>query len=92
MGEVILTTLPDKTLHLTEPYSLALSNHPQQFRDWTDGTNISLVNIDPTRGRRTINADEYKGRKQVNLKGRVPPTSKREKLHGGEHLNNTGLH
>ena len=31
-------------------------NHPQQFRDWTDGTNVSFVKIDPTRGRRTANA------------------------------------
>ena len=31
-------------------------NHPQQFRDWTDGTNVSFVKIDPTRGRRIANA------------------------------------
>ena len=31
-------------------------NHPQQFRDWTDGTNVSLVKVDPTRERRTANA------------------------------------
>ena len=31
-------------------------NHPQQFRDWTDGTNVSLVKVDPTRGRRTATA------------------------------------
>ena len=31
-------------------------NHPQQFWDWTDGTNVSLVKVDPTRGRRTANA------------------------------------
>ena len=31
-------------------------NHPQQFWDWTDGTNVSFVKIDPTRGRRTANA------------------------------------
>ena len=31
-------------------------NHPQQFRDWTDGTNVSFVKTDPTRGRRTANA------------------------------------
>ena len=31
-------------------------NHPQQFRDWTDGTNVSLVKVDPPRGRRTANA------------------------------------
>ena len=30
-------------------------NHPQQFWDWTDGTNVSLVKVDPTRGRRTAN-------------------------------------
>ena len=22
-------------------------NHPQQFRDWTNGTNVSLVKVDP---------------------------------------------
>ena len=42
MGEVTLTTLPDKAQRLTEPYSAALSNHPQQFRDWIDGTNVSV--------------------------------------------------
>ena len=31
-------------------------NHPQQFRDGTDGTSVSPVKIDPTRGRRTANA------------------------------------
>ena len=30
-------------------------NHPQQFWDWTDVTNVSLVKVDPTRGRRTAN-------------------------------------
>ena len=28
-------------------------NHPPQFWDGTDGTNVSLVKVDPTRGRRT---------------------------------------
>ena len=42
LGEIIHITLPDKAQRLTEPYSAALSNHPQQFRDWTDGTNISI--------------------------------------------------
>ena len=30
-------------------------NHPQQFWDGTDGTNVSLVKVEPTRGRRTAN-------------------------------------
>ena len=30
-------------------------NHPQQFWDGTDRTNVSLVKVDPTRGRRTAN-------------------------------------
>ena len=30
-------------------------NHPPQFWDGTDGTNVSLVKVDPTRGRRTAN-------------------------------------
>ena len=38
----------------------SLINHPQQFWDQTDGTNISLVKGDPTRGRRTANAGQYK--------------------------------
>ena len=29
-------------------------NHPQQFWDGTDGINVSLVKVDPTRGRRTM--------------------------------------
>ena len=37
-------------------------NHLQQLRDGTDGTNVSLVKADPTRGRRTSNAGEYKRR------------------------------
>ena len=28
-------------------------NHPPQFWDGTDGTNVSFVKVDPTRGRRT---------------------------------------
>ena len=28
-------------------------NHPPQFWDGTDGRNVSLVKVDPTRGRRT---------------------------------------
>ena len=35
---------------------LSFINHPQQFRDWTGGTNVSLVKVDPTRGRRIANA------------------------------------
>ena len=42
LGEVIHTTLLDKAQRLTEPYSAALSTHPQQFRDWTDGTSVSV--------------------------------------------------
>ena len=31
-------------------------NHPQRLWVWADGTSISLGKVDPTRGRRTMNA------------------------------------
>ena len=31
-------------------------NHPQRLWVWADGTSISLGKVDPTRGRRTVNA------------------------------------
>ena len=47
-----------------------------------------FVKIDPTRGRRTINADEYKGRKQVNPKG-AHSTSRKKKDYMGENASTT---
>ena len=47
-----------------------------------------FVKIDPTRGRRTINADEYKGRKQVNPKG-AHSTSTKKKGYMGENVSTT---
>ena len=39
-------------------------NHPQRLWVWADGTNINLGNVDPIRGRRTVNAGEYKRKNQ----------------------------
>ena len=50
------------------------------------------VKIDPTRGRRAMNARKYKIRKKVDLKGEPIPPPKKERLHGRERLNDTGLH
>ena len=47
-----------------------------------------FVKIDPTRGRRTINADEYKGRKQVNPKG-APFHLQKKKGYMGENVSTT---
>ena len=35
-------------------------NHPQRLWVWADGTSISLGKVDHIRGRRTVNAGEYK--------------------------------
>ena len=48
------------------------------------------VKIDPTRGRRAMNARKYKIRREVEKRG--IPSPKRERLHGRECLNDTGLH
>ena len=47
---VIQCSAPDRAVFFS------FINHPQQFWDWTDGINVSLVKVDPTRGRRTANA------------------------------------
>ena len=47
-----------------------------------------FVKIDPTRGRRTINADEYKGRKQVNPRG-SPSDLLKKKDYMGENVSTT---
>ena len=47
-----------------------------------------FVKIDPTRGRRTINADEYKGRKQVNPRG-GPFHLRKKKGYMGENVSTT---
>ena len=51
------------------------------------------VKIDPTRGRRAMNARKYKIRKEVDLRGGEPiPSPEKERLHGRERLNDAGLH
>ena len=47
-----------------------------------------FVKIDPTRGRRTINEDEYKGRKQVNPR-RGPSDLLKKKDYMGENVSTT---
>ena len=52
------------------------------------GQTSVFVKIYPTRGRRTINADEYKGRKQVNLK-KSPFHLQKKKCYMGENASTT---
>ena len=50
------------------------------------------VKIDPTRGRRAMNARKYKIRKEVENRESPFHLQKKERLQGRERLNDTGLH
>ena len=59
------------------------------FRSWADGSDISLGNVDPIRGRRTVNTCEDKrkdqeSKKEAGKKGQEKrasqPTSRRTTL------------
>ena len=63
MGEVILTTLPDKTLHLTEPYSSTFTTTPYDFGYGLTGQ-VSVLE------RLTLHVDEGQ-RTQASIKGKV---------------------
>ena len=50
------------------------------------------VKIDPTRGRRAMNARKYKIRKEVENREAHSTSRKKGRLQGRERLNDTGLH
>ena len=56
LGKAALTTLPIQDSAPNRAGLFGFFNHPQRLWGWTDGTSISLVKVDPTRGRRTANA------------------------------------
>ena len=53
-GKAVLTAIqysaPDRAVFF------GFYNHPQRLWVWADGTSISLGKVDPTRGRRIVNA------------------------------------
>ena len=56
LGKTALTTFPIHSSAPDRAILFSFINHSQQLWSWTDGISISLGKVDPTRGRRKVNA------------------------------------